>query len=141
MVNNNLINNLPEQLKDQLLKWGSFGLLHGITDESLKIKIVNSFEIAENILLNKDEDNKTNNIEVIIFPAIRIMICGVNGGKKLNSNIEINEELIHNFIKYIRECCDIEKYNKHMQNDVIDVEVVLLDSLTSMYITYLNSIK
>lgn len=125
-------------MEEILEKWEHFGFLIGIENDELKIKTAQSFEIAANILLNENEDNKTNNIEVIIFPSIRRMICGVNDGEKLNSNIEINEELIHNFIKYIRECFDIEKYNKHISNNIIDVEVLLLASLTSMYVNYLN---
>jgi hypothetical protein len=130
-------------MEEILEKWESYGLLYGITDESLKIKLVNSFEIALNILLNESEDNKTNNIETIIFPALRRIICGVsNTSEMLNNNIELNEVFIHNYIRYIRDCMCTKNFNKHLIENIIDIDIEaeLLCLCTSIYVKYINTI-
>jgi hypothetical protein len=128
-------------MEEILQKWENFGMLHGIENSELKIKLAKTYEIAANILSNKNEDNKTNNIEVTIFPAIRRMVYGVNDGEKLNSNIELSDELINNYIKYIRECVDVEKFNKHITKNIIDIEAELLTLAVSMYTRYLNTLN
>ena len=106
---------IKKNQKDLIDRWRNSGLLEGISDKSLEVKIANSLELAANIILdmtkNRGHDLRPN-ADTVIFPMIRKILSSkvyIIGSKilseelcPLHENFEFDEKNERIYILYKR---------------------------------------
>jgi hypothetical protein len=118
-------------MEENLSKWDGF--LNNLSDEDVKTKLINAFEILSNVLMKANELDPDKDIKV--FAGLRRIMTV---SPVLDTDIELTEEKISNFRNYIYECCDTTNYEKYISSKIIDIDAEIFCQACSMYVEHEN---
>jgi len=129
-------------LKNEI-NWYDSGLIDGIHSDKMKDKVIRSFNVARELILENNSNKKLPQlrecVNVVVFPIIRRCLY-VNDSELScikDEEFEFDREKMNSFLWMISDLSDIYLIEKHFRT--LDAQAEICSHLCTLYVAEQNN--